>query len=208
MDATPAGIDPIARARKLTPLLAAAAPRIDAARELPPRRARRDACRRHVPPAGATRPRRLRAGSRCVYTVRRGNRRRRRIGRVVHEPGLRLFDVRRLSAPRSRARSLWRRARRARLGHGSRRQGDPCRGWLAHHRQLGVRQRQPPRDMARRALSMLRSRRYTATLFRWPPSRTHHALPARARDDQGYLAGGGAARNGQQLLCGDRSFRR
>ena len=36
MDATTAGTDPIARARKLTPLLAAAAPRIDAARELPP----------------------------------------------------------------------------------------------------------------------------------------------------------------------------
>ncbi len=36
MDATQAGTDPIARARKLTPLLAAAAPRIDAARELPP----------------------------------------------------------------------------------------------------------------------------------------------------------------------------
>jgi alkylation response protein AidB-like acyl-CoA dehydrogenase len=36
MDATQAASDPIARARKLTPLLAAAAPRIDAARELPP----------------------------------------------------------------------------------------------------------------------------------------------------------------------------
>jgi len=36
MDATQAGTDYIARARKLTPLLAAAAPRIDEARELPP----------------------------------------------------------------------------------------------------------------------------------------------------------------------------
>lgn len=36
MDATQAGSDRIARARKLTPLLAAAAPRIDAERELPP----------------------------------------------------------------------------------------------------------------------------------------------------------------------------
>lgn len=36
MDATQAGTDHIARARKLTPSLAAAAPRIDAARELPP----------------------------------------------------------------------------------------------------------------------------------------------------------------------------
>ncbi len=157
-----AATDHIARARKLAPLLTAAAPRIDAACELPADVLDAMHCRGHVPTAGATLDRWRRARSGDLHPVRGGNRERRCLGRMVHEPGFRLFHVGRVSRAARRTRSVRWRARRAGLGHGTRREGDPRRGRLAHHRHLVIRQWQPPRNLARRALPVLRGRRHAA----------------------------------------------
>ena len=58
-------------------------------------------------------------------------------------------------------------------GMGPGAKGDPRRGRLAHYRQLGVRQRQSPCDLARRALPMLRGRRHAAATSRRQTMGTH-----------------------------------
>ncbi len=168
-----------------------------------------DARSRHVPPAGAALARRRRTGSCDLHPMRGSDRRRRCVGGVVHEPGFRLLDVGGLSRTRRRARSVRRRTRRARLGHGSWREGDSRRRRLAHHRQLGIRQRQPPCHMARRTLSVLRGRWHdAAALPRWQAMGTHHAVPARGRHHQGCLASGRTARHRQRHVFGAGPVRR
>ena len=210
MDVHEAGVatDHIARARKAGAVAGGGRAAHRCGVRIAVRRAGRDACRGHVPPAGAALDRWRGTGSRDLHPVRRSDRRRRCLGRLVHEPGLRLFDVGRLSGTGRRARSVRRQARRAGMGHGTGREGDPRRGWLAHHRQLGVRQRQSPCELARRALPMLRGRRHAAAPSRRQAMGTHHAVPPRDRHDQGRLAGGRAARHRQRCLFGAGPVRR
>ena len=210
MDVHEAGIpsDHIARARKLAPLLAAAAPRIDAARELP------SDVLDAMHAEGMFRllvPRSIGGAEldpatyiQCVEAIAGGDA---SVAWCMNQGSGCSMSAGYLDAGR-RARSVRRQARCARLGHGTGREGDPRRGWLAHHRQLGVRQRQSPCELARRALPMLRGRRHAAAPSRRQAMGTHHAVPPRDRHDQGCLAGGGAARHRQRLLFGAGPVRR
>ena len=95
MDVHDAGVatDHIARARKLAPLLTAAAPRIDKARELPGDvldAMHANGMFRLLVPRSL---RRRRIGSSYIHPMRRSNRRRRCLCRLVHESGLRLLAV-------------------------------------------------------------------------------------------------------------------
>ena len=98
-------------------------------------------------------------------------------------------------------------ARRAGLGSDQQRQGGCGKGRLSRHRRVAVRQRQPARHLACRALLHLRGGRRAAPRRRRQAGAEDVRRAARARHDQRRVARDRAQGHRQQHLYVDRCVR-
>ncbi len=172
----------ISRAEAVRPAVAAASDEIENTRRLPPALARQAPRGGAVPPAAAALVERDRDRSHHLLPCDRDHCARRRLDRLVPEPGRRLRHVGGLSRPAGGESDLRQRsARGAGLGSRSQGQGDRMRGWLQGHRRMGLRLRRPPRNLARRPLPDLPGRRFAEARRQRPPAGAHHAGAQRGR---------------------------
>ena len=198
--------DYLARVREIAPALAAAGPEIDSRRELPETivaaLVERGLFRLLLPKSldGAELlPARVCAGHRGAGQDRRQH-------RLVPQPELRLLDDRGASRARNRARDLRRAARHPGLGAGAGRGAPGCRR-LPGHRPLGLRQRQPPCDLARLPCAGHRGRRQAAVARGRHAGRAHHAVPEKRHQVHRHLAHDRAARHRQRRVLDQGSVR-
>ena len=155
-------VDCVANARALAPVLAAAAPRIESGRELPPDLVERAARGAHVSHAGAALARRRGDFPGRLCASHRRTRQGRCLDGVVHRPDLGLLDdLQEHAAANRRGDFQEKSARRAGLGRldPQQCQGRRRKGRLPGHRRLAVCQRQPARHLARRPLLHRRAER-------------------------------------------------
>ena len=144
--------DFIARIRALAPEIAGASDEIEATPRAAALAAGQAARRPVLPHAAAALDRRRGAAAGVVRDGDRGDRRGGCLHRLVRMPEQRLLDVGGVSGAGGGARDLRPVHRHPRLGSAGRAvRGATGRGRLSHQRQVALRQRQPPCDMARRA---------------------------------------------------------
>ena len=163
---------------------------------------RGDGRARHLQDAAAEIDRRRRDRSADLYRRPRNPRFRRRQHRVVAGPELGLLDDRALPLARDGEGSLRRAARHPRLGAGDsgRRQVRRGRRRLPRDRALGLRHRQPARELDRRALPGVRGGRQPADGAERPAGHPHDAGAEIRGHDHRQLAGARPARHRQRQL--------